>query len=372
MLGFGWTALSNAYSVPLIMNRISWPTWRLLEMLGLTLLLHTAALPRSTAATVLTIEGAHFVVNGEPSFLLGISYYGGLGASEESIREDLNDAQRSGFNWLRVWATWAAFGGDVSAVGVDGLPREPFLGKLKWLVAECDRRGLIVDITLNRGKRSSSSPAGGFVADHASHKRAVETLVAAHKRQRNWYLDLANEHDVRDARFVSAEELKALREMVRRLDPARLVTASFGGHDLEEQEARESLLSIGLDFLAPHRPRAAESARQTEAQTRAALVVLDRLGHPAPVHYQEPFRRGYGAWQPAAEDFLMDLRGAIAGGAAGWCFHNGSQNGVAGNQPRRSFDLRDKRLFDQLDSEERKVVAEANKALSKRTRTPDQ
>jgi hypothetical protein len=372
MLGFGWTALSNAYNVRLIMNRISWPTWRLLEMLGLTLLLHTAALPRSTAATVLTIEGTHFVVNGEPSFLLGISYYGGLGASEESTRRDLNDSRRYGFNWLRVWATWSSFSGDVSAVSVDGLPREPFLGKLKWLVAECDRRGLIVDITLNRGKRSSSSPAGGFVADLASHERAVETLVAVLKQQRNWYLDLANEHDVRDARFVSAEELKALRDLVRRLDPARLVTASFGGHDLEEQEARESLLRIGLDFLAPHRPRATESARQTEAQTRAALAVLDRLGHPAPVHYQEPFRRGYGAWQPVAGDFLTDLHGAIAGGAAGWCFHNGSQNGAPGNQPRRSFDLRDKRLFDQLDSEERKVVAEANKALSKRTRTPDQ
>jgi hypothetical protein len=343
----------------------------LLEMLGLTLLLHVAGLPRSTAATVLAIEGTHFLVNGRPCFLLGVSYYGGLGASKASMREDLNDAQRYGFTWLRVWATWSAFGDDVSAVGVDGRPREPFLGKLKWLVAECDRRGLVVDITLNRGRKSSSSPAGGFVADLPSHERAVETLVTTLKQQRNWYLDLANEHDVRDARFVPAAELKALREVVRRLDPGRLVTASWGGHDLDEKELRESFDSIGLDFLAPHRPRTPESARQTEAQTRAALAALDRLGHPAPVHYQEPFRRGYGAWQPAAEDFLTDLRGSIAGGAAGWCFHNGSQNGAPGNQPRRSFDLRDKRLFDQLDREEQKVVAGVNKAVAEGSRIPD-
>ena len=341
-----------------------------LAILGLTLLLHAVSLSRCTAGTVLTVEGTHFVVNGRPCFLLGISYYGGLGAPEDFIRKDLADARRYGFNWLRVWATWAAFGNDVSAVGVDGEPREPFLRRLKWLVAECDRRGLVVDITLTRGRKSPSSPAGGWLADLASHQRAVETLITALKAQRNWHLDLANERDVRDGRFVPAAELKALRELVRRLDPPRLVTASFGGHDLDEAELREGLVGVGLDFLAPHRPRIAESPRQTEAQTRAALAAMARLGRLAPVHYQEPFRRGYGDWQPKAEDFLTDLHGAIAGGAAGWCLHNGAQRGTASNQPRRSFDLRDKRLFDQLDSEELKVAAEVNKAVAERSNIP--
>jgi hypothetical protein len=338
--------------------------WQILKILGLTLLLHAAGLSRCTAGTVLAIEGSHFVVNGSPCFLLGISYYGGLGASGDFIREDIADARRYGFNWLRVWATWAAFGEDVSAVGVDGRPREPSLGRLKWLVAECDRQGLVVDITLNRGRESPSSPASGWVAGGASHQRAVETLATVLKPHRNWYLDLANEHDVRDIRFVPAAELKALRELVRRLDPARLVTSSFGGHDLVEQELEESVVGIGMDFITPHRPRTAESPRQTEAQTRAALAAMKRFGHPVPVHYQEPFRRGYGDWPPAAADFLMDLHGAIAGGAAGWCLHNGAQDKAPGNQPRRSFDLRDKRLFDQLDSEEQKVAAGVKQAVA--------
>ena len=211
------------------MLRIGLLGCRLMKTFSLVVLLHAACHSRGAAATTLTIEGAHFVVNGKPCFLLGLSYYGGLGASEDAIRKDLDDAQRYGFNWLRLWATWAGFGSDVSAAGTNGGAREPFLGKLNWLVAECDRRGLVVDITLNRGKASRSSPAGGWV-------------------------------------------------------------------------------------------------------------------------YQEPFRRGYGGWQPTAEDFLMDLRGAIAGGAAGWCFHNGAQNGAPASRPRRSFDLHDKRLFDQLDS----------------------
>ena len=347
------------------------PYRRLLEVFSLAVLLQASAFARGTAATILGIEGTHFVVNGKPCFLLGISYYGGLGAPEDAIRKDLDDAQRYGFNWLRVWATWAAFGSDVSAVGPDGGPREPFLGKLKWLVAECDRRGLIVDVTLNRGKESRSRPAAGCVTNLAAHQLAVGTLVAALKPERNWYLDLANEHDVRDARFVPAAELKALRESVRSLDPARLVTASFGGHDLDEQALRQSLVGIGLDFLTPHRPRSAESSRQTEAQTRATLAAMERLGRSVPVHYQEPFRRGYGAWQPAAEDFLADLRGAIAGGAAGWCFHNGSQNGAPASQPRRSFDLRERRLFDQLDGEELKVLARVKEAVAEGPDRPD-
>ncbi len=241
------------------------------------------------------------------------------------MRRDLDDMDRYGFNWLRVWATWDVGDQDVSAVGADGGPREPFLGKLKWLVAECDRRGLIVDVTLTR--------SADRIANMEAHQRAVEVIVQSLKPHRNWYLDLANERDVRDARYVSPAELKQLRELVRRLDSPRLVTASFGGHDLSEQDVRESLLTIGLDFLTPHRPRNAQSPAQTEARTRECLALTKRLGRPAPVHHQEPFRRGYGRWEPTADDFLTDLRGAIAGGAAGWCFHNGSQRNTAENRP---------------------------------------
>jgi hypothetical protein len=87
------------------------------------------------------------------------------------------------------------------------------------------------------------------------------------------------------------------------------------------------------------------------------------VGRVVPVHHQEPFRRGYGNWEPSAEDFLTDLRGAVAGGAAGWCFHNGSQRKAPGQKPRRSFDLRERRLFEQLDPVERELVAKAKSCL---------
>ena len=61
-------------------------------------------------------------------------------------------------------------------------------------------------------------------------------------------------------------------------------------------------------------------------------------------------------WAPTAEAFVTDLRQAVAGGAAGWCFHNGNEDAAPDGQPRRSFDLRERRLFDQLDGEERKIL----------------
>lgn len=304
--------------------------------------------------TVLGIDQSRFTLNGKPVFLLGFSYFGGLGASEEFIRQDLVDFRRRGFNWLRVWATWASGEADLSAVDARGAPREPYLTRLKWLVAECDREGMVVDVTLSRGKPR--------LPDFAAHQRAVETLVLALKTHRNWYLDLANEHDVRDARYVPETEIKTLRQEVRNLAPERLVTASFGG-DVDPAAVGKALVDAGLDFLCPHRARTPESASQTEAQTRAGLAALKELGRVVPILYQEPFRRGYGKWQPVADDYLRDLRGAVAGGAAGWCFHNGEQGEAPDHAPRRSFDMSRKRLFEQIDREERRVVDEVAEAV---------
>ena len=175
--------------------------WNVLPVtLGFTLLIVSFAcsvrLPaRAAESTVLGIDGSRFTLDGKGVFLLGLSYYGGLGASEEFVRRDLDDAQRHGFNWLRVWATWESQGNDVSAVDAKGLPRQPYMDRLVWLVAECDPRGLVVDVTLARGQGKSEVP-GGRLPDFASHLRTVEAVVKALKWHRNWYLDLGNERNI--------------------------------------------------------------------------------------------------------------------------------------------------------------------------------
>jgi len=301
-------------------------------------------------------EDTHFTVNGKQTFLLGISYYGALGAPKKFILRDLQDMQASGFNWIRVWATWAAFGNDVSAVDAEGNPREPYLGTLRWLIAECDRRGMIVDVTLSRGNGITGPPR---LADLPSLQRAARTLTSSLKLYRNWYLDMANERNIKDQRFVAFDELAEVRKHVKQLDPNRLLTASHAG-DMNRDQLRAYLFNVKVDFIAPHRPRDVDSPRQTPDQTTKYLDWMKNLGRTVPVHYQEPFRRGFipNRWEPNAEHFLADLDGAKRSGTAGWCFHNGDQKNKPESKPRRSFDMRDARLFDQLDGEERKLIRE--------------
>ena len=212
------------------------------------------------ANTTLGIQGAQFTLNGRPVFLLGISYYGALGASKETWLKDLARIKALQFNWIRVWATWNAFDFDVSAVDTLGHPHEPFLSKLVDLVGECDRNGLIVDITLSRGEGIGGEP---LLQSLDAHKRAIETLLLSLKRYRNWYLDLANERNIRDKRFTSFDNLKELRGFARALDPALIVTASHGG-DISHDELKKYIDVAKVDFIAPHRPRDAYSPAQTQ------------------------------------------------------------------------------------------------------------
>ena len=303
-------------------------------------------------ATRLGTDGTRFTVNGRPAFLFGVSYYGAPSAPDETVRRDLADLKKHGFNWVRIWATWAAFGEDVSAVDGEGKPREPFLKRLQWLVAACDEQGVVVDVTLSRGN-GSTGPARLQTLE--AHRRGVETLVTALKAHRNWYLDLANERNIKDKRFTSFADLKELRELARKLDPHRLVTASHAG-DVSRGDLSEYLQTVRVDFLSPHRPRTADSAGQTEARSKEYLTWMKELKREVPLHYQEPFRRDFGPWQPRTEDYVTDLKGALAGGAAGWCWHNGDNRAARDGRPRRSFDLREKRLFEQLDEEEAKAL----------------
>ena len=342
---------------------------RVLKIRHATLALITACVFLSgltcAAATELGIEGTRFTLNHRPVFLMGISYYGALGATPENIRLDLDEMKRIGFNWIRVWATWAGFENNVSAVEGDGSPREPYLSNLKVLIQECDTRGMVVDVTLSRGN-GVTGPSRLQSLDDLIH--AAETLASQLQAYRNWYLDMGNERNINDFRFVSIQELHAIARHVKERDPRRLVTASNAGV-MDKETLRAYLVEIPVDFVAIHLSRNEKSSSHTAPQIVQLLDSMKALGKSVPVHCQEPFRRGYqpGHFEPTAEDFIQDLQGAMQGGAAGWSFHNGDQKNQPESRPRRSFDLRDSRLFDQLDSEE-KAFLERLPALLKSDR----
>lgn len=273
----------------------------------------TGSTRRDSSVTELGINGTKFTVNGSPAFLYGISYYGALGAPEDFIRRDLSDMKKYGFNWIRVWAIWSDFDYDVSAVDSIGNPREPFFTKLKWLVRECDRKGIIVDVTLTRGKYGT----GTGLQTLNSHRQALVTIINLLKPYHNWYIDLANERNEPGRRFVSFDELKQLRETAKQIDSRLLITASAGGNTgISYDDLHEYLMTAQVDFISPHTPRRnAEGPGKTESNSLEYLTWIKDLGCIVPVHFQEPFRRGYNNWQPTVEDYITALRGARAGGA---------------------------------------------------------
>ncbi len=304
---------------------------------------------------MLGIDGERITVDGRPTFLVGISYYGALAAPEEFIRQDFAEFAMAGLNWVRVWAMWGFFDQHLAATDLDGAPRQPDLDRLLRLCELAAEQGLIVDITLIHSGERTGQPA--MLRDVNAHLRAVQTLTTALKPHRNVYFDLANERDLRN-KYVSFEDLRRLRDALKALDPQRLVTASSTGEP-DDAELIGSIRTAGLDFLTPHVPRSSESAAQNRTRTIALRERLRELDLVAPLHYQEPFRRGFTkGWEPTLQDFLNDLNGALEGGAAGWCFHNGDQRDAPEGRPRRSFDLRpaEGRLIDQLDDVERSLI----------------
>jgi len=301
--------------------------------------------------TRLGISGTLFTINNKPAFLYGISYYSALGASYSSIKKDLADIKKYRFNWIRVWVNWVGTDTDISAVDDDGNAIPIYMNKLKWLVGQCNRRGIIVDVTLAHGNNKDSRS----LKTTKAHTQAIKSVISALGGYYNWYIDLANEHDVDDSRFVSFDDLHILRTLCKELDPGLLVTAS-AGNDISYNDLKLYLQWVKVDFIAPHRPRKPASAAQTGAKTREYLEWMKMLGKVIPVHYQEPFRRGYTDWQPQVNDYITDLFGAVSAGAAGWCFHNGDQRSDSEHQPARSFNMRERRLFEQLDSVESSAI----------------
>lgn len=304
---------------------------------------------------MLGIDGERITVNGQPTFLLGISYYGALAAPEEFIKQDFAEFAVAGINWVRVWAMWGFFDQNLAATDLDGQPRQPYFDHLLRICELAAAENLIVDVTLIHSGERSGQPA--MLRDVAAHIQAVRTLTTALKPHRNVYVDLANERDLKN-KWVSFEDLRRMRDALKAIDPDRLVTASSTGEP-DDEEFIGSIRTAGLDFLTPHVPRSSASAARNKDRTTAIRQRLKELDLVVPLHYQEPFRRGFTkGWEPSLEDFLNDLRGAVDGGAAGWCFHNGDQRDQPDGRPRRSFDLRrpEGRLIDQLDEVETSLM----------------
>ena len=300
-------------------------------------------------------QGARFTLDGQPAFLLGASYYAGQGAPDAILRRDLDLLQEHGFNWIRAWTTWAAFGHDVSSVDTDGYPRAVYLERSgsAWS-AQCGQRRMVVDVTFSRGNGATGPPR---LQGLEPHRRAVRVVVERLRDQPNWYLDLANERNVMGTRYVGADAARPVPAGTR-AGPPPAGDGSCAGGDLTADEVRRSVQDVGLDFLALHRPAG------------RGVAGTDRAAHPRGAGLAARARPGGAGALPGAVPPRLRHVAPTGGGVPRRSARRARRrrrrvvlpHRTPGRRPRgpacRSFDLREQGLFDQRDEVEREVVQE--------------
>lgn len=295
------------------------------------------------AEVAVGLTNRSFTYDGVETFVLAASYYGGCGAPEDRVRSDLERLAGLGFNNVRVWVTWSVPTADASVVRNDGSLEPGALARLRNLLEVARRLRMTVDLTFGYGLEGLTD--GGFDA----YRAAMVALAGEVRAYRNAWIDLGNERDVGDARYLSVEQVRDLAAAVREVDPDRLLTASGGGSTGEQAAVSwDELYEVAdLDFATPHFQRDDEWAAATESRVTAMRAGLLAEGWDRPIYLQEEARRGYAGAEWPKEMFLTAVAGARRAGAAGWCFHTDA-----------GFDLATAGFFEQLDEVELDLIDE--------------
>jgi hypothetical protein len=277
------------------------------------------------ATGALTVSGTGFHLDGHPAFLFGISLFDALGEAPPSV-QDLNALQEWGVNTVRVWAHW-----EEPIYQADGALTANGRSRLLTFVKRLQGRGMVLELVLLRPGQMPGQPYAIFNSE-AARVRAVTEMTEALRDFRNVMFDLHNEHDHGDGP-ISHQAARALRDAVKAVDPARVVTiSSTGGHlgrdaELsaeEEQNLREEAgddpASVRVDVVAPHFPRTEDWAGATGPRVKAIRAGLDRIGRQIPVYLNEENRTEPPVViEPAA--YRRAMTEARQAGAAGWVFH---------------------------------------------------
>lgn len=237
----------------------------------------------SASASEITVSGTRFLLDGKPFPYTGISFFNAVynpsfNQSSEARAKWLGKFQRYGITVLRVWAQW-----DTKRPFVDGCPectlyypdgrlREANVERLKQIVADADRAGMVVELVLF----AEQSWAEKIRLGPAESDRAVAALTRELKPWRNLTFQVWNEFSER-----VLDHLKTIRAN----DPKRLVTNSpgFAG------ELGDGAQNRALDYLTPHTSRQ-DSGRNWEIVPKEIEYLLAL--YRKPVVDDEPARNG--------------------------------------------------------------------------------
>ncbi|MEQ1656480.1 MAG: hypothetical protein ABL960_12340 [Nitrospira sp.] len=280
----------------------------------------------STPAHAITIgkSGSRFTIDGQPTFLLGVSYYDVMNWHDS----DLAEFQSRGYNLIR---TFLELGTQTALDPVTG----QFSGQQKVLdlIRAANDRGIVVDITVlnwGGGKIGNALGPGNSIAGIA-----VANVINALKNEPNVLFDIRNEHNLKEENVAGvpvevsdAGPLYQLTNLALSLHPQGLIFASDAGLVFDPPDYNQANatrvgeeLNLGhFSLLAPHLNRSSDWAAKT-GQRIASLRTA--AGPQVPIYLQEENRQRWpdSSVNYPASDFLAAATQAKNAGAAAWIFH---------------------------------------------------
>ena len=299
---------------------------------------------------VLGVSGDVFTVDGQPRFLLFISYFDALDATDAVLDEDFQNFSTHGIDGIRIFANWwdctsmdaCKTPSPRTLMDASGALRPPQLERLRRVLARAASAHLLVDLTFTR----ETVRDGDRQLDAAGYERGLLAITRELTGKAPHVLfDLQNEVEIHGfgPSSETAGNLVRLRADLKQRDSSRILVASTGSVDLITQITSRG----GLDAIAFHDPRVRDWWTRTKTVV-GDLKAIDKR----PIYLQEPTAYQLvgarsGRDDTDVEHFRTALRDARAAGAAAWTFHT-----------RKGFRLDDRSFTSQMEAGDKEFLVD--------------
>ncbi|MBX7255279.1 MAG: hypothetical protein K1Y02_02865 [Candidatus Hydrogenedentes bacterium] len=327
------------------LTRSRWPV-----LAGLLLTVWTSL--AASAAPALRVEGDHFTVDGHPRFLVLVSYFDAMRASDATLDTDFEYFRSVGVDGIRVFPNWwncadMTHFPDDTLMDATGAIRPDRLARLKPVLDKASSMGFIVDLSFafetvgglsaltesQLGHSQAELPVNQVHAD--AYERGLTETARALRAYRNVFFDIQNEFNGRIT-HLSDDEVKRFLAAIKAVDPGRIVTASLA-NEIGPEDVVARSVRLGLDIVAWH-----ESRNPWQYDAMDQLVQRAKQAGRIPIYLGEPASMEQDL---GAEEFLTAITKAKSAGAAAWTFHTES-----------GFDLRRAGLTAQLTENEKRFL----------------
>src|SRR5262245_32683408 len=191
----------------------------------------------------LGVDGQRFTVDGQPKFLTFVTYFGGMGAP--NVIADLRLMKSLGFDGFRIWPNLDT---GPQIMNGDGSLRSAEFGHFLDILNQAKQERLIVDVTFTYEHISGMNPGTARVG--------ISNVVSAIRSYENVLIDIQNERNVPDRRFMSEPDIRSIYLAIKAIDPNRVVGCSEARGDDAGPPLNVGFMNrVGLDVDLFHETR---------------------------------------------------------------------------------------------------------------------